>query len=244
MQQFARIVLVSDYLQARLLDGIALAPRQPSPLRQTSVVIHNCIDLGSIPAAGPREKLILFVGRVVADKGADSFVAGCAAALPRLPGWRAEVIGADRFRVDSPETSFVRRVQAAAAPAGIRLLGYRERPATLYAMARAAIVVMPSRWQEPFGLTALEAMACGAALICSRRGGLPEVADGAALYADPDNPSDIAEAIVVLAQDEHRRAALAAAGRERARQFDLPRGRAQLAALRREILADRLTVPT
>jgi UDP-glucose:(glucosyl)LPS alpha-1,2-glucosyltransferase len=231
LDRFARVVLVSDYLRALLLEGIASHPRQPP------VVIHNCIDLAAIPAAGPRERLILFVGRVVPDKGTDSFVAACAAALPRLPGWRAAIIGADRFRADSPETAFTRRVRAAAEPAGVRLLGYQQRTPTLEAMARAAIVVMPSRWAEPFGLTALEAMACGAALICSARGGLPEVAGDAALYADPDNPAEIAEAIVALARDDPRRAALAAAGRERARRFDRPLAQAQVAALRHEILS-------
>ncbi len=66
-------------------------------------------------------------------------------------------------------------------------------------MGRAAIAVVPSRWPEPFGLTALEAMAHGAALVCSRRGGLPEVAGDCALYAEPDEPGAIADAVLALA---------------------------------------------
>ncbi len=60
-----------------------------------------------------RERLILFVGRVVADKGADAFVEACAAVLPQLPGWRAEMVGADRFSADSPPTPFSERVHGA-----------------------------------------------------------------------------------------------------------------------------------
>ena len=107
-------------------------------------------------------------------------------------------------------------------------------PKCSIAMARAAIVVVPSRWPEPFGLVALEALASGAALICSPRGGLPEVAGDAAIYADPDRPAEIAAAIRTLASDEGRRAALAEAGRERAQQFDVPAIAARLAALRRQ----------
>ena len=103
-------------------------------------------------------------------------------------------------------------------------------------MARAAIVIVPSRWPEPFGLTALEAMASGAALICSARGALPEVAGEAALYADPDDPDALAEAITLLARDPERRAALGAAGRERARRFDVGQAAAALRALRRAVL--------
>ena len=119
------------------------------------------------------------------------------------------------------------------------MIGYRDHPLVLEAMTRAAIVVVPSRWNEPFGLTALEAIACGAPLIVSPRGGLPEVAGAAAIYAEPDAPGEIAAAILALAADPARRAALSAAGRERARRFDTPVAAARLAALRRAALNGR-----
>jgi len=130
-------------------------------------------------------------------------------------------------------------IRAAAAGANVRMLGYRDHPDVMSAMARAAIVVVPSRWAEPFGLVALEALASGAALICSPRGGLPEVAGDAAVYADPDRPEEIATAIRGLAADEPRRAELADAGWQRAQQFDVPVIAAQLAALRHDVLARR-----
>ena len=57
---------------------------------------------------------MLFAGRVVADKAPDAFVAACAAALPHLPGWEAEIIGADRFSFDSPDTALRPTIRAAA----------------------------------------------------------------------------------------------------------------------------------
>jgi UDP-glucose:(glucosyl)LPS alpha-1,2-glucosyltransferase len=230
LSRLAGVVTVSDYLRRRLLDGVAAPPTTP-------VVLPNCIDLSALPPPRQRERVILFVGRVVPEKAPDAFVAACAIALPRLPGWRAEIIGADRSRIDSPDTRFVRGVRDAAGAAGVTLLGYRDHPDVLAALAGAFIVVVPSRWQEPFGLTALEAMASGAALICSPRGGLPEVAGDAALYADPDDPSALADAILALAGDETRRDGLAASGRARARMFDLPPTLASLASLRHAILA-------
>jgi glycosyltransferase involved in cell wall biosynthesis len=230
LRRLARVVTVSDYLRRRLLDGVAPPDRMPA-------ILPNCIDLAALPPSPPeRDRTILFVGRVVPEKAPDVFVAACAAALPQLPGWRAEIIGADRFRSDSPDTGFVRGVRAAAQAAGVALLGYRDHPETLAAMARAAILVMPSRWQEPFGLTALEAMASGAALVCSPRGGLPEVGGDAALYADPDDPHAVTAAILSLAADPGRLAVQAEAGRRRAHRFDLPDAAAMLHALRRDIL--------
>ncbi|HET6305538.1 MAG TPA: glycosyltransferase, partial [Rhodopila sp.] len=124
----------------------------------------------------------------------------------------------------------------AAEAANVRMLGYRDHPAVLDAMSRAAVVVVPSRWPEPFGLVALEALASGAALVCSPRGGLPEVAGDVAVYADPDNPAEIAAAIRSLASDDARRAALAEAGRRRAHLFDVPVIAGRLAELRRQVI--------
>jgi UDP-glucose:(glucosyl)LPS alpha-1,2-glucosyltransferase len=230
LRRMARVVCVSAWLREQFMQGVAGDVR-------SAEVVPNCIDLAALPASGQRDLLILFAGRVVREKGADTFVSACALALPSMPTWRADIIGADRFSLDSPDTPFVQRVREAAVPAGVALVGYRDHPEVLAAMARAAIVVVPSRWEEPFGLVALEAMASGAALIVSARGALPEVAGEAALYVDPDDPGSVAKAIRELGGDAARRSALAEAGRERARRFDLPVVAARLAGLRREILA-------
>jgi UDP-glucose:(glucosyl)LPS alpha-1,2-glucosyltransferase len=230
LRRVARVVTVSDYVRSRLLDGVAPPARPP-------VVVPNCLDLRTLPPPSQREQLVLFAGRLVAEKGAQAFVAACATALPDLPGWRADMIGADRSRDDSPDTPFVTMIRRAAQGTNVSLLGYRDHPDVLAAMTRAAIVVVPSLWPEPFGLVALEAMACGAALICSHRGGLPEVAGDAALYADPDTPATIAAAIRALAGDEGRRQALADAGRARAASFDLSAVAPLWAALRHEVIA-------
>jgi UDP-glucose:(glucosyl)LPS alpha-1,2-glucosyltransferase len=232
LRRLACVVTPSDYLRSRLLDGVTAPANEPA-------VLSNCLDLSELPPPRPRERLILFAGRVVADKGPDAFVSACAAALPHMPGWGAEIIGADRFSLDSPDTGFVQMVRAAAEGANVRMLGYRHHSDVLAAMARAAIVVVPSRWAEPFGLVALEALASGAALICSPRGGLPEVAGDAAVYANPDDPAEIAAAIRMLGSDGHRRAALAEAGRRRAQRFDLPVIAVRLAALRHAVMARR-----
>ncbi len=231
-RRLAAVVAVSRYVRDRLLDGVAPPHRAP-------VVLPNCVDLAGLPPPIPpeaREAEILFVGRLVSDKAPDVFIAACAAALPRLPGWRATMLGADRFRSGGADTAYIRALRPAARDAGVNMRGYQTHETVLQTMARAAILVMPSRWQEPFGLTALEAMACGMALIYAPRGGLPEVAGGAAVQVNPDRPDQVAEAIVALATDPSRRADIARAGLDRARLFDLPIATTQLGALRRSLI--------
>ena len=229
LDRLALVMTSSEWLRHRLLERVEPPARQP-------VVLYNCIDVPPRPA-GHRENLILFAGRIVSDKGADTFVEACARALPQLPGWRAEMIGADRFRADSPDTDFIRALRPRAEAAGITLHGHLPNDAVLAAMQRAAIVLVPSRWDEPFGLVALEAMACGAALICAPRGGLPEVAGETAVYVDPEQPGDVAAAILDLANDVGRRATLAAAARLRSEGFGAPASAARLLELRAEIVA-------
>ena len=201
-------------------------------------MLPNCIDLDAIPpACMQRDRTLLFAGRMVADKGADAFVAACARALPRLPGWRAEMIGADRFGADSPETPFLRTLRPAAAAAGVTLAGWRPHADVLQAMARAAIVVVPSRWPEPFGMTALEAAACGAAIAYAPRGGLPEVLGEAGITIDPDDVPGMVAALVALARDPARLAALGEAARARAARFDVGPAMTRLDDLREEVLA-------
>jgi UDP-glucose:(glucosyl)LPS alpha-1,2-glucosyltransferase len=230
LRRLAAVVSVSTHVRDRLHDGVPEADR-------TGIVLPNCLDLRTIPASpATRDRMLLFAGRVVADKGADSFVRACALALPRLPGWQAAIIGADRFGPDSPDTDFLRNLRPLAKSAGVAMHGYRPHPDVLAAMARAAVVVVPSRWPEPFGLTALEAMACGAALAYAPRGGLPEVAGTAGLAIDPDDPTAMADALVKLCADPARLASLGAQGRVRAAAFDLPRAAAALDALRGAML--------
>ena len=214
LARLAGVATVSDFIRLALLDGLARAPGR------TPVVVHNALDPAELPVQLPpdgRDKVILFAGRVVPDKGPDLFIAACAKAMPHLPGWRAEMIGADGFSAGAPDSGFVRGLRPAAAAAGVVLHGARPHAEVLRAMSRAAIVAVPSRWREPFGLTALEAMACGAALVCSGRGGLAEVMGDAGLLTDPDDSDAFAGALLRLAGDAGLRAALSAAGLERAR---------------------------
>ena len=124
LRRLAGVITPSDYLRRRVLDGVTAPDKDP-------VVLPNCLDLLELPAAQQRERLVLFAGRVVADKAPDAFVSACAAALPHLPSWRAEIIGADRFSHDSPDTGFVQMVRAAAEGANVRMLGYRDHPGVL-----------------------------------------------------------------------------------------------------------------
>ncbi|MBU1936123.1 glycosyltransferase family 4 protein, partial [bacterium] len=79
-------------------------------------------------------------------------------------------------------------------------------------------MVFPSLY-EGFGLPALESMACGSPVIAARRGSLPEIVGDAGLLIEPENPTQIAEAMKTLAEDAILRERLIKIGIERAKKY-------------------------
>jgi glycosyltransferase involved in cell wall biosynthesis len=100
----------------------------------------------------------------------------------------------------------------------VKFLGYVNNNELRALYEHAACFVYPSLY-EGFGLPPLEAMACGCPVIVSNATSLPEVCGEAALYCDPNNPSDIADKIQQLMRHPELGDELRARGFERAREF-------------------------
>jgi glycosyltransferase involved in cell wall biosynthesis len=101
--------------------------------------------------------------------------------------------------------------------------------------AAATVFVLPSLY-EGFGLPVLEAMACGAAVVCSSTSSLPEIAGEAALTFDPQDVEAMAEAIGRLLGDEDLRQHMAQAGLVQAASFTWEKTAALTLAVYRQVL--------
>ncbi|MCS7325318.1 MAG: glycosyltransferase family 4 protein, partial [Thermoflexales bacterium] len=127
-----------------------------------------------------------------------------------------------------------RRAQALGLGRWVRFVGAvsDEEAAALY--SSCLLFVYPSL-HEGFGLTPLEAMACGAPVACSNTSSLPEVVGDAALLFDPTSVDDIARACLTALRDEALRARLRTASLQQAARFSWERAAQQTLAVYREV---------
>jgi len=124
-----------------------------------------------------RDRDCIFVGRLVSDKGLDVLIRALHLLKERGVSMTLTVVGT------GPEESSCRKmVEKFGLQDQIRWRGgvHGHALAELYNQHKLCIV--PSRWSEPFGIVALEAIACGCFVIASESGGLPEAVDGCGLF--------------------------------------------------------------
>jgi glycosyltransferase involved in cell wall biosynthesis len=114
------------------------------------------------PAAGSGA---VFAGRLSPEKGAAEAIA-----ITRIAGVRIDVFG-DRYDAEYART----RIDPRSAEPGVVVHPGAPQKVLWKAMARAAVVLCPARWEEPFGMVAAEAQACGTPVVAFRRGALDEV---------------------------------------------------------------------
>lgn len=201
------VYCVSEFVRTRFIDAVQ------GPLERV-VVLHN--GIAPIPTMRPeRQRTILYVGRLIPEKGVEPLFDALRRIARALPEWRVKIIGRAPQRHRSRYAQIITELRSTwhGRLEHIELLPHAD---VMQAYASAAITIAPSLWQEPFGRTALEAMAAGSAVIASRSGGLPEVVGQAGLLLDAVTPDSIAEAILALAGDPLRREVLGRAGEQRA----------------------------
>lgn len=97
--------------------------------------------------------------------------------------------------------------------------GYADQADLAALYSGASVYAFPSLY-EGFGFPALEAMACGTPVVCSRGSSLPEIAGDAALFFDPYDVTDIERAIEIILTDKQKSKSLVANGYQRLKLFD------------------------
>jgi D-inositol-3-phosphate glycosyltransferase len=218
-------------------------PRTRMTLVPSGVNVDRFHPLGpSAPRAEGRRR-ILTVARLVERKGVEDLIR----ALGKVPRAELVVVGGPA-EGDFEADPYVRRLRQLAETERVadrlRLVG-AVPAAEMPAWYRSADLLAATPWYEPFGLTALEAMACGVPVVASAVGGLIDtVVDGVTGdLVPPRDPDSLARVLRRLLGDEHRRLSYGAAAVDRAvHSYAWPRIADRLAVTYRSLAAARSEV--
>lgn len=164
--------------------------------------------------------VIGFVGRMAVEKGVDVLIDACLLLADRGVQFGLQIVGDTNwgFRDNGAYGAGVARRVAELRATGVevRQIGHMPRARIPDLLVETDIHVVPSRWDEPIGLTVLEGMAAGLAVVGTASGGIPEVIWKAGRLVPRDNAHALAEVLQELIGDAGQRVALGALAREEA----------------------------
>jgi len=203
LRQVDTVVCVSEAMRRAVSVRVPTSP----PL----VVVPNGVDLDRFhPSVEPVDDgavfRVVYVGRVVPEKGVVHLIEATALALRRADRpIELSVVGSASFQgrgLSTYEQELRRRADELGLAVDFRPFVPHDRLAEVY--RSASLVVVPSVYPEPFGMVVLEAMACGTPVIASPHGGLVEAGGDAAIYVEPTDHAQLADEILALAHDQDR----------------------------------------
>ncbi len=197
-----------------------------------------CPRAESGPESGPEQPTILFLARLVREKGIYTLLDAFEIVSRVLPHARLVVGGGGE-----EEAAIRQRVAASPSSSRITLLGHIPQASVCATMQNCSLYCLPSLG-EPFGISALEAMACGKALVVTNAGGLADlVRPSGGLKVPPADPQALANALLQLLTDRARCTSMGSYNRALAvKEYSWDTAIDRLLGLYQELLYSRSTI--
>ena len=184
MSRFKKIVVISEFMKSRLVandipaEKIVVEPPKISPA-EVAEMAEGSVDL-------------LYVGQLIRGKGVHLLLE----AMAKMKSHRTlDIVGTGNM-----EGELKAIAERLGLKGRVRFNGFQDSPQEW--MRRAACVVVPSFWQEPYGLVAAEAVALGRPVVAFAIGGLPEACQGKATLVPPGDIDALAKALEKEQLDE------------------------------------------
>ncbi len=166
LQKVDKIIFISKWVKKRFFLDL------PKLSDNKTQIIYHSIDPQKKTIR--KKKQIVFVGKLNESKGYDLYCKSMFKILDKNTNWRAYSVGEEKRFQEFP--THKRHLN----------LGQISHNKVLNILNETEIAIIPSRWEEPFGRTALEASSRGCATIISGTGGLPETTDHAIILKKID----------------------------------------------------------
>ena len=161
-----KLIFVSEWVRNRFFLNIDKKLQNKTEIVYPSVYKQKTVK---------KKKNIIFVGKLNHSKGYDLFKEAIIKILDEFSNWNAYSVGDEDRR-----SIYIQHSRH-------KELGFIKHKDTLDLLNKSEIAVVPSRWDEPFGRTALEASSRGCATIISHKGGLKETTENAVILKKLDS---------------------------------------------------------
>ena len=190
MSRFKKIVVISEFMKSRLIaNGLPSEKVVVEPPVIRTVVAGKTVPHSPFPVT-PVD--LLYVGQLIRGKGVHLLLE----AMAKMKSPRTlDIVGTGNM--EGELKSLAERIGLSGR---VRFNGFQDNPQEW--MRRAACVVVPSFWQEPYGLVAAEAVALGRPVVAFAIGGLPEACQGKATLVPPGDIDALAKALEKEQLDE------------------------------------------
>ena len=213
------------------VKNVAISQAIASNIKVASEVIENPYDdrIFKINANIHRNRELIFVGRLVSDKGADVLLR--ALGILKIPA-TLTIIG------HGPEEENLRAlVRELSLDQSVTFAGQKVGRELVELMNHHEVIVIPSRWPEPFGIVALEGIACGCIAVGSEQGGLSEAIGNCGITFRNGDSEELADRLGELLRNAKMREKFQAAAPVHLERFRAQTVAQRYLALLRELAA-------
>jgi len=174
------------------LIAITHAQRSTAPDLPWAATVHNAIRAETFPFCADKQDYVLFLGRFHPEKAPHLAIdAARAAGMP--------IVLAGKCSEPIEHAYYEREIEPRTGP-GVTIFGVADGAAKRALLAKAACLLFPITWDEPFGLVMIEAMVCGTPVVALRRGAVPELIVHGQTGIIVDHPADLPDAIAQARQ--------------------------------------------
>lgn len=180
-----------------IAPSYAIANQLPSPVK----VIPNSYqdDIFYLRPEISRNKQLVFLGRLVSDKGADLLLDALAYLKKGGLQPTLTIIGQG-----TEETRLRQQLEDLNLVSQVNFVGVKQNQALAELLNEHQILVVPSRWQEPFGIVALEGIACGCVVVGSEQGGLKDAIGPCGITFPNGDVENLSQKIADLLNNYHK----------------------------------------
>ena len=190
------ILCVSKFVRDKFLTDFKNIP-------ENIHVLYNGVDR-KIAKFPKKINEVLFVGRLVKEKGVELYINAVAKLATKSPNWKFCIVGSSHLGVSKEKSDFARKITKNFLNIGNQAYfsGYLSHEEVQKKMMHASIVVVPSIWEEPYGLVVAEAMSNGAAIITNFSGGIPEIIGSNGIVIKNISQKKLEEALSLILKDK------------------------------------------